>query len=562
MSTIVNNEQQPGNSGRVEVVLFAAFCLLFSVCLSPLAAYAQADTTGGSGGDTSGGSGSVSAAYNFQREGIFGCSYNGAYSMSVGAFAATGGTFVPVADATVELNTGLLVYQQCILREVIDRMRESVTSALVKQNITALLTGRGGAPLFPTQPYNELNNYASERLLEWLQNGGLASVNSSDQRLILSAVATGYRAALNPDTQLACPVAASNPLMRIATPNCNVVSEYWLARERANSVVANASYDLSTQWNWAQGFYPQQGVDPNGNIYTTAPGVLVDTLAQQTVQSGFNQLQSANDIGQMIGALFGGLGTQILASNQGLMGLTQPNAGQPSYLDQLAAESSAGLRNTAVNAAITQLSAAQQAEQMYFSILSQIAQLLTQSINQIRGIERQCWVLIQQKVCVSTSTAALPYNKCVDASGATITIATSTVFSQAVINAQIAPIATTTAQNLIASQNTLNTINQLIAGVTNTTSLDAQRIALQQLDTIINSKQLPTQADITRVQSQQQSVQAAMQTLLQNIPTTWGDGTPNLANPYDPNSGWCNVSNTTTGQQTVQMWDQLWQQQH
>ncbi|HEY4488462.1 MAG TPA: hypothetical protein VJB97_03010, partial [Candidatus Paceibacterota bacterium] len=57
-----------------------------------------------------------SQTYAFQRDGVFGCSLNGSYSMSVGTMSAMGGAYVPVNDASVTLNTGYLVYKECILR--------------------------------------------------------------------------------------------------------------------------------------------------------------------------------------------------------------------------------------------------------------------------------------------------------------------------------------------------------------------------------------------------------------------------------------------------------------
>lgn len=519
------------------------------------------------GGSSDASSGSVSAPYSFQREGIFGCSYNGAYAMSVGSFSAQAGAYVPVADATVELNSGILVYQQCVLREVIDRMRESVTSALVKQNVAALLTGRNGSAMFVQQPSSEAVSQAmNPAVLNWLQKGGLNGVTDPQTRsLMVSAIATGYKAALSPDDLLGCPVTTNDALLKIATPGCTPLSTYWLAQTRANEVASAAANDLMIQWNWGRGFYPQQTTDANGNPLTTAPSTLVDTIANQTVTSGFDQLQNANDIGQMIGALFAGLGTQVLSSSNGLTGLAQSSTGNPSYLDQLAAESSAGLRDAAVNAAITQLSASQQVEQQYFQILSSIAQTLTQTIGQIRAQENTCWNLIIQKVCATPVTAdktcTAPVPACTQTEGSTcptgvtLHVATSTAYSQAVIDAQIAPLATSTAAQLVSSQNALTQINQLVQGVTNTTSLDAQRIALQQLDTMIANHQLHSQPDVTTVSNQQQSVQAAMATLVQNVAQTWGNGTPNTSNPGDPNSGWCNVANPST----VQMWIQLWQ---
>src|SRR3989338_4504606 len=100
---------------------------------------------------------SVAAAYQFMRHGIFDCNLNGAYAMSVGSMAATGGVYVPVADATVELNTGILVYKECILREIIVRQREAATAAFGKRAAIGIQTGRDGRPQYVV-------NQAQERL--------------------------------------------------------------------------------------------------------------------------------------------------------------------------------------------------------------------------------------------------------------------------------------------------------------------------------------------------------------------------------------------------------------
>ena len=83
-------------------------------------------------------------SYQFKAQGIFGCNETGAYGMSVGSLSAVGGVYVPVNDAAVTLNTGYLVYKECVLRNVVDRIRESVTSAIANQTIETGLTGRDG----------------------------------------------------------------------------------------------------------------------------------------------------------------------------------------------------------------------------------------------------------------------------------------------------------------------------------------------------------------------------------------------------------------------------------
>jgi hypothetical protein len=83
--------------------------------------------------------------------------------------------------------------------------------------------------------------------------------------------------------------------------------------------------------------------------------------------------------------------------------------------------------------------------------------------------------------------------------------------------------------------------------VTNTTSVDAQRIALVQLDQLVSSQSLHNQTQLTSVQQQQAAIKDAMSTLIGDTKTAWGDST-------DPNVGWCNVNS----QSVVQMWIQRW----
>ena len=67
---------------------------------------------------------------------------NGALSSSVGVTAVTGGAFVPVNDAAVTLNTGILVYKECVLRNLVNEQRKSATAQLVRNSSNNFLTGR------------------------------------------------------------------------------------------------------------------------------------------------------------------------------------------------------------------------------------------------------------------------------------------------------------------------------------------------------------------------------------------------------------------------------------
>ena len=86
----------------------------------------------------------TSAAYQFQRGGIFGCNQTAAYRMSVGALSAVGGVYVPVNDAAVTLNTGYFVYKECVLDGVSRKMAESASTELANKALNDILTGRDG----------------------------------------------------------------------------------------------------------------------------------------------------------------------------------------------------------------------------------------------------------------------------------------------------------------------------------------------------------------------------------------------------------------------------------
>src|SRR3989344_6167720 len=117
--------------------------LLALLAFAPFAAVAQARPTDAEAGGNNPAQ-TPTTAYNFMRQGIFDCNLNGAYAMSVGAMAATSGVYVPVADATVQLNTGIIVYKECVLREVINREKEAATAGNPRKKGVFALTGRGG----------------------------------------------------------------------------------------------------------------------------------------------------------------------------------------------------------------------------------------------------------------------------------------------------------------------------------------------------------------------------------------------------------------------------------
>lgn len=509
---------------------------------------------------------STSDAYQFQRQGIFDCNQNGSYAMSVGSLSAIGGAYVPVADAAVELNTGTLVYKECVLREVINRERESALSAFLKKAYQAVQTSRDGNALYVQNPKQELLSVSDQAFLDFLQGPAIRNLNPALQGPLTRALAQNYygETRLPQNATLKCPYQGDltqwwggqapfnfTDFWSASQPQCDAIQSYYLAEDVAQGRYITPSLQYQqTQWDWGRGYYPV--IDAQGNVVT--PAAVVQSSFQKLLDSPVTQLENANDIGQMIGALYAGITTQVISDNQGLAGLSQKIGGQASYLDQVAAESAAGVRNAAANIALAVLGPARQVEQRYFQAVNSIASTLTNSIKQLRSAENQCWNLIIPKVCISSLSNT---NTCQGTSGYPLRIATSTVFSQAVIDSQIASLATSTTANISASQNALRLIGDLIAGVTNTSSLDAQRVSLQQLDSLVARRLLHTPSDLQSVTEQLSNVKDAMQTLLENTVQDWADGTPS-GSPFNASNqtGWCNVNEQTTLDQWVAKWKQ------
>ncbi len=491
-----------------------------------------------------------SDTYAFKRQGVFGCSLSGSYSMSVGALSAVGGVYVPVNDAAVTLNTGYLVYKECVLRGVVNRQRETATASLQKQVLNSYTTGRDGNPLYSSNIVGEKIAETDRIYLLNLQNGTLNAVNPAFRPAVTRAIAQGYAAARNaPNKDFECSYKGDmtnflngkpdgnfwQAMDASIDPACNPYGAYLIANGSLEASANTGVNNMMTRLQWYNGNYGVQKYDVNGNPIVLTPGSIVGANALQALQTGFTQLQNANDIDQMVGALFAGITSQAIGDNRGLIGLTQTTGSRPSYIDQVVQESAQGLRDTAANAALQILVAAKQIELGYKQAMDGIAGLLSNAIGTLRARENACWALVIEKVCAETPSADKTCTA-VGEGGERLKVATSTAFSQPIVNNRIAPLGTTTIANGQRAVAAMSKIDSLIAGVTNSASLDAQRVALQQLDNLVAQRTLHNQYDLQGALKAKDDVQASMDTLLTDTVKTWAESP-------DPNVGWCNVNN-------------------
>lgn len=508
---------------------------------------------------------------------------------SVGQTTAQG-SYVPVSEAAVMANTSrnlynieILRYKECVLRPLVNAQRKAATATIVRNGTNSWMTGRNGGPLFAQQMETERLFLASDpQILLSIANGTFDTLHNSFGAAIKNTIGQGYfRATRQHNNSLTCPYqgnlnAALNgspqgsvheALWALGNPACNPRMAAELATQMAFDYTDTAVENLNTNWDWGQGTYPRLQLDAAGRyVFTTdttitTPASLARDMELQLLTSGLRQQESANNVNEMVSNLFANIGTQIISNNQGMNSLIQPSGGGgtgASYLDQVVSQSGGQLTQTSGNAALQILNAALALERTYNQAVSAIADILRQTNAQLRAVERQCWTSIIQKVCVAGSVSA-NNTSCTGTSGNNLTrIATSTAFSQAVINNNIAPLASTTLINLAKSNAAITQINQFITTVANNPG--SQATVLSQFNQLSSQGAFHTQSDVTSAQSQQQTVTSATGNLVQNTINTWAgtDTDGNSTIPWDhsiyPGTGWCNYQS----QQTLGDWDQQW----
>ncbi|TSC86992.1 MAG: hypothetical protein G01um10148_97 [Parcubacteria group bacterium Gr01-1014_8] len=483
------------------------------------------------------------------RDGIFGC--NASKYANIGTLSAVGGIYVPVNDAAVTINTGYLVYKECILDGVVSKISEAARTELAGTIIRQINTGRAGQALFVKNIAKELDARADRVALTAVDNANIGVMCPAFRDDVRRIQIRRYLSARNsPNSSFACsvPVSATDHITAIRagiyapdvldaliTPGNDPYTADMIFNEYMNASIAEDAYNQYAQWGWGNGFYPVTTETDNPfDEETMTPGHLVAQGAAQVITGGFRCLEEADEPSKICGPMFNALAQAAL--DRGLTGLTQAQNGLPSYVSRMVSEASAAVRQEAVNAALNILLTSRQIEAAYKRAKEGIAEVLTGAINRLRSAERACWELIIPKVEEYASTQ-----------GAQIQVATTTEFSQAVINDQILPIAELVAADLQKAERALQQIDSLIASVSNSASATNQRAALERLDTMVANGQLHTSSDATNANKQLEDVTASANTLVEETLRAWGDST-------DPNVGWCNVNNPAV----IEKWFNKW----
>jgi len=522
----------------------------------------------------------------FLREGIFGCSA-GQYALPTGTLSAIGGVYVPVNDAAVTLNTGYLVYKECVLDGVIVATREAATAAIVKSVVNWINKGNAGNPQFVTNLNQYLLQHSDETALEFLKDYNLDGICAPYKQQIRVALARQYMSQTrNSQQAYNCSINLSDEDLNsalggsfsklgwsgfyemVSQPQNTPFGAFLAAQDQLNSRLVSKEEERKTLLSYSGGFIspedvqelPTAGDDVRINRQILTPGYVISRQLEQVSGSGFRQIETASEVDQIIGALFSGIGNQILTDTRGLVGITEAKRGRESYIEQLSSESSARVRQTATNAALTALNSSLTAENSYNSLKKEMRSILDKAISDLQKTETQCWNLIipavdtyskQVNCTTSTNTTNSGGDSQVISTNSVTTcgnavpyeVATSTQFSTEVITSDIQPLGNITEENINDSNTALTVLNRLVADIRNTSSQTIQRIALEKLDTLIATHAIHTAFDVRSAQEQRDNVKSTIESLVEDTITEWGSG-----------NGWCNVNNSSVVASWLNQW--------
>lgn len=357
----------------------------------------------------------------FFREGVFGCSA-GQYALPTGTLAAIGGVYVPVNDAAVTLNTGYLVYKECVLDGVTTRMREAASAAIVRTVLNYINTGDQGNPLYPGTLQEYVLEHQDDAALEFLKNYNIQNVCAPYQKQVRAALAREYMAQTRnandafacsvdlSDQELAATLQGSFPgwgnFLNMAVNQEHPLGAYQRASLRLGEELNQTQRERETYLQWSQGLLPAEEVvseptDTDEEALSRrilTPGFVISRTLEQVSGSGFRQLESASEIDQIVNALFSGISNRIVTDVRGLKGLSENQGGEAAYLERLSAEASAGVRQGAANAALSILNSSLSVEKSFRTLKTQMLTRLDRAESDLEKAEAQCWSLLIPKV--------------------------------------------------------------------------------------------------------------------------------------------------------------------
>lgn len=403
---------------------------------------------------------STSIAAGFARDGIYGCT--GASYGSVG-MQGPGGAHVPVFDDAVHDQERLLTYKECLLDGILNSMRETLISDIIKRVVRWANQGFEGNPSYVTNiPLHMLERIAdpeAERIISGAETEILSGPFRRDVRVALAKTyATETR---SPEKALECDL-SDDELEAISAgdfygaggwetfftfttdSSCNPLFAYYTAESRLKEAVDAEQRREQTILDWGSGFRTverDRDVDLGGGQFAqtrriVTPGFMIAEHLKQTIGTGLRQSENADEIDEIVSALMSHIGVELLSDVEGFSGLSKSFGGQPAYIDRLAADSARRTRGNMTGAAASVINNTIRVETEYAQARQGSVAVLTQSKRQLETWENTCWggiidkakedlrARVEERACTQQGSTSTP---CGISVGVTESLATDAI---------------------------------------------------------------------------------------------------------------------------------------
>lgn len=505
-------------------------------------------------------------AFSATADDVFNCNTNGQATTGAGSTKPLGGPYVPVADYAVELNSGLLVYKECVLRELVDAKRKAALAAIDEDTIRRF----NG---YPSREMGKEDVFLNDRTINrYLKNDSLSGFSDAIEGKVKNAIGQAYDYARDPRKSFVCKYTGDLEKVYSGTPDGN----YWDAFDAVtdnpacsvfsasilgyNALEEQSAYELYKQHqrlNWGQGTYDVYHYDDNGFRITDTQGAIVLANGVQSIQSGYVQAQQADDLGEMTEGLYAGVSNEVLHSGTpgtgtggntgpgtgggigGLSAISQALTGALSYMQQVAQNAGGTLVQQTGNFTLDLIARALAAEQAYKSVVQTMVTLFTTTSGQLRTMEATCYTDIANAVCTAGSITATGCTA--STGGATLTFVKPTIYSQKAINDNVRQAALSTGPKLSSADTNILAITAI------RTALLANPTAAQQTIAQAGLNALILHTDTGPETTNLQSYTTLMAAVLTNTEKKWKE---------DPNAqiGWCNVSAQPVKDEWIACW--------
>ncbi|MCD5384288.1 MAG: hypothetical protein LRZ97_00020 [Candidatus Pacebacteria bacterium] len=352
-----------------------------------------------------------------------GFSNNGLYDCEGGNFGSVGlsharGTFVPVSEEAVALNTNILLYKECVLDRVVVAYRESAIAAMTQSLLSWVGGDQDGQSAFVTNQKNlrdELRDEVTQEFTSGKMTDGICAPLKEDVRktIFLENAQRAYK----PEQIYNCSITSEEEqdykdfldgtakvfnrdiYFKTLSPENNPLLVYFNASQLLQEEIDTAITDEIREIGWGNGYKSKKDCKqiPSGNstyeeyCEIVTPGSTIGEIISYVSLTGMRQTENADEINELMGSLMSNIHTQVLTSTGGLSGLAKSINGGLSFLDLISRDAALRTRTEYTNVGVGLLSTAIVTESEYGAARKLSQDKIEDIVIQLQTKEAACW---------------------------------------------------------------------------------------------------------------------------------------------------------------------------